>query len=83
MSIMSTASTFIQKSFNAASDTVDSLEKGIDIVNNYVENQHKRVTRTVEQDCILAVAEHHAKISEKLDADEKLAEIFAKLEEDW
>lgn len=83
MSIFSTASTFIQRTFTVATNTVDSADKILDIGNDYITNQHKKITRTVKADAIAATAEHLEMIDTKLKASPTLKAKFDALEAEW
>jgi len=78
-----TMSQFVQSTFNTLTSTVDSLQKVLDIGNDYIANQHKSVTRTVAKAAILNTAHQHVAIQNELEADDKLAKIFADLEAEW
>lgn len=69
--------------FTTVTCTMGSVQKGLDIGNDYVDNQHKALTRGFKQQAILDTAEQHARIQVKLEADDKLAELFKSLEAEW
>lgn len=83
MSIFRSLSKAISGSLDTITSTASSVEKTLDIANIYVDNNHKRITKTVRQDAILSTAVHHAAIVAELDADAKLKEAFDALEAEW
>lgn len=83
MSIWSTSSKFIQATFTTATSTVQSAEKGIDILNDLVDNQHKKITRVNKASAISATAEALNEIDARLKADPELKAKFDELEADW
>lgn len=74
---------FITRFFDTASASLGTVEKAIDIGNDYVDNAHKELTRGFAKQSILNTAEQHARIQSKLEADPKLADLFSKLEAEW
>ncbi len=74
---------FITRFFDTASASLGTIEKAIDIGNDYVSNQHKALTRGFAKQAMLDTATQHAGIQEKLEANPKLANIFAELEAEW
>jgi hypothetical protein len=83
MSIFKSASTFITRTFDTATSSVDSIDKVLDIANIYVENQHKSYSRTIKSDAMLSTAQSQREVQKELDADPDLQEIYTKLEADW
>lgn len=83
MSMFKSISNAISQSFDAVGSTASSVEKTVDIINIYVENNHKRITKTVRQDAILSTAQHHTAIAKELEADALLEAQFKALEADW
>ena len=83
MSMFSTMSDFVQASFITATSTMGSVQKGLDIGNDYVDNQHKSMTRGFAKQAILDTAEQHVRIQSALEADPKLAILYAQLEAEW
>ncbi len=75
--------TFITRFFDTASASLGTIEKAIDIGNDYVSNQHKALTRGFAKQAMLDTATQHAGIQAKLEEDPKLATIFAELEAEW
>lgn len=83
MSMFSTFSDAVQASFTTITKTVESAQKGLDILNDHVDNAHKSMTRNSAKAAILNSASQHARIQTELEADPKLAEIFEMLEAEW
>ena len=83
MSMWSTMSAFVQKTFTTATKSLDSVEKSLDIGNHFVDVNHKRLTKTMTQDAILAVAVHHNAIAHTLDEDADLKKQFDTIAKDW
>lgn len=75
--------TFIAKLFTTMTNTLDSVEKGLDIVNDYVDNAHKSTTRGTAKQAMLNTAQQHLRIQTELEADPKLNTIFKDLEAEW
>ena len=76
-------SSAVQATFDTITTTAEALQKGIDIGNQYIDNQHKSMTRNMAKQAILDTAKQHRSIQEKLEADEKLATLFTDLEAEW
>lgn len=83
MSIFSSFSSAITKTFDAVGTTATSVDKTLDVINIYVDNNHKRLDRTIKQDAILSAAKHHTTIRKQLDADSTLNDQFESLLADW
>lgn len=83
MSMFRAASNAVQATFNTLTSTMGSVQKGLDICNDYVDNQHKALTRGFQKQAILDTSIQHTRIQEALDADPKLAAIFDDLEKEW
>lgn len=83
MSIFSSFAKAISQTFDAVGSTAQSVEKTVDILNIYVDNNHKRITKIVRQDAILSTAQHHLDIAKELDSDADLKAQFTALEADW
>lgn len=83
MSMFSEFSTLIQTTFRTATRSVESVGKGIDIVNDYVDNAHKSMTRNAAKQAIHNTAKAHKLIQDELAADPKLNTLFEKLEAEW
>ena len=75
--------TMFTRIFTTITNSLDSVEKGLDIVNDYVDNAHKSTTRNCAKNAILNTSVQHARIQAELEADPKLAKIFADLEKEW
>lgn len=83
MSMFSTMSDAVQATFGTVTSTMGALQKVVDIGNDYIDNTHKQMTRTAAKQAIRATAKQHAAIQAELEADAKLAKIFAELEAEW
>ncbi len=83
MSIWSTASKFVQTSFNTATATVETVGKGLDIANHTVWEQHKRITKTTTTSAQLAVARFNEEVAQELQASESLEAQFKAGVADW
>ena len=83
MSMFRSFSNAVQASFDTVTCTMGSLQKGLDIGNQYVDNQHKSLTRGFAKQAMLDTAEQHERIQSALEASPKLAKIFADLEAEW
>lgn len=83
MSMFRSFSDSVQATFDTITSTMGSVQKGLDIANSYVDNQHKSMTRGFAKQAILDTSAQHVKIQAALEADPKLAIIFADLEAEW
>ena len=83
MSMFKALSKAVAQTFNAIGTTAQSIEKTMDIANIYVDNNHKKFTRTIKQDAILSTAEHHADIARQLDSDAELKAQYEALTVEW
>lgn len=83
MSMFRSFSNSVQATFNTVTSTMGSVQKGLDICNSYVDNQHKSMTRGFAKQAILDTAAQHTRIQLELEADPKLAKIFEDLEAEW
>lgn len=83
MSMFSEFSRFVQTTFRTATDSVNSVGKGIDIVNDYVDNAHKQMTRNFALQAQYNTAQSQKLIQDELKADPDLNELFKKLEAEW
>lgn len=75
--------TAITKVFTTITSTLDSVEKVLDVGNDHIDNFHKSTTRNAAKQAILNTGKQHARIQAELEADPKLAAIFADLEAEW
>jgi len=75
--------TMLTRIFTTVTTTVDSVEKLLDIGNDYIDNTHKSVTRNAAKQAILNTATQHVRIQNELESDPKLAKIFKDLEAEW
>lgn len=83
MSMFRTFSDAVQATFLTITSTMGSVQKGLDIANDYVDNQHKSLTRGFAKQAIRDTAAQHERIQAELEASPKLAVIFADLEAEW
>ena len=72
MSIFRSASRFISGTFDQATATVGTVGKGLDIANHYVEENHKRITKTTTTAAQLAVARFNEDVAAELNASASL-----------
>ena len=75
--------TMFTRAFMTVTKSLDSVEKVLDIGNDYISNSHKSFTRNAAKQAILNTASQHARIQSELEADPKLAAIFESLEAEW
>jgi len=83
MSMFRTFSDAVQATFSTVTSTMGSVQKALDIGNDYIDNQHKSLTRGFAKQAILDTATQHSRIQTELEADPKLAKVFADLEAEW
>jgi len=83
MSMFRTFSDAVQASFTTLTCTMGSVQKALAIGNDYVDNQHKALTRGFAKQAILDTSVQHSRIQTELEADPKLAVIFEQLEAEW
>ena len=83
MSMFRTMSDAVQATFTTITRSMESVQKGLDIGNSYVDNQHKSMTRNFAKNAILDTALAHERIQTQLEANPKLAVLFADLEAEW
>ena len=83
MSMFSTMSGFVQTTFTTATATVDTVGKGLDIANRYVDVNHKRLTQSMTEEAKLALAVHNERIAAQLDADANLKAQYEKVCAEW
>lgn len=83
MSMFASFSDAVQSVFNTVTTTANSVQKGLDVINDQVDNFHKTTTRNAAKQAILNTSEAHRRIQDKLEADPKLAVLFAQLEAEW
>ena len=81
--IIGSATDAIVSVLSTVTATAGSVEKTVDIANVYVDNGHKRFTKTVRANAILATANHHTNIARELDADADLKAQFDALAKEW
>lgn len=73
----------IEDIFTTVSTTMGTVQNALDIGNDYVSNAHKEMTRGFAKQAMLNTGRQHRAIQEALEADPKLAVIFAQLEAEW
>ncbi len=73
----------IEDIFTTVSTTMGTVQNALDIGNDYVSNAHKEMTRGFAKQAMLNTGRQHRAIQEALEADPKLATIFAQLEAEW
>ena len=83
MSMFRTFSDAVQATFVTITCTMGSAQKALDIGNDYVDNQHKSLTRGFAKQAILDTSVQHERIQSELEASPKLATIFEQLEAEW
>lgn len=83
MSIFRSAGRFISGAFDTGTATVETVGKTLDIANHYVEENHKRITKTTTTAAQLAVARFNSDIAKELDSDEELKGQYEKVVKDW
>jgi hypothetical protein len=83
MNIFKVLTNNVAKVFNTIGSTADSVERGLDIANVYVEQNHKRAVKVITANALMSTAHHHIEHQAELDDNPKLAAIYAKLEESW
>jgi len=75
--------TMFTRLFTTVTSTLDSVEKLLDVGNDHIDNFHKSTTRNCAKQAVLNTANQHARIQAELEADPKLAKLFADLEAEW
>jgi len=83
MSIWSTASKFVQTTFNTATATVETVGNGLDIANHYVAENHKRITKTTTTSAQLSVARFNEDIAQELNASASLKAQYDSVVANW
>jgi|AntRauTorcE11898_2_1112593.scaffolds.fasta_scaffold72945_1 hypothetical protein len=83
MSMFSSLSKLVQTTFNTATDSVATVGKGLDIANHYVEENHKRITKTTTTAAQLSVARFNQDVADELEASEKLKAQYDAVVADW
>lgn len=83
MSMLSSLSKFVQTTFNTGTATVATVGKGLDIANHYVEENHKRITKTTTTAAQLAVARFNEDVAEELNASESLKAQYDQVVKEW
>jgi len=83
MSVWSTIKDFVETTVGAATRTVVSAERSLDIGNEYMENKHKECIRIFASDAVERVAVHDTKLAERLSKDVNLKAQFEKIQADW
>jgi hypothetical protein len=83
MSMFSTMSKFIQSIFTTATRSVESLDKGLDILNHYVSEKHQEQLLTITTQAQLNVAAFNADVDQQLDSDASLSSNFDAVKAAW
>ena len=83
MSIWSTASKFVQTTFNTGTATVSTIGKGLDIANHYVEENHKKITKTTTTAAQLSVARFNEDVAQELNASASLKAQYDAVVAEW
>jgi len=83
MSIFRSASLFISGTFDTATASVETLGKGLDIVNHTVDVNHKRITKTQTVAAQMSVARFNEDIAQELNASASLQAQFDAVVADW
>lgn len=83
MSIWSTASNFVQTSFNTATASVETVGKGLDIANHFVAENHKRITKTTTVAAQLSVARFNEDVAQELNSSASLKAQYDSVVAEW
>ena len=83
MSMFRTFSDAVQAIFSTVTTTCGSVQKALDTGNDYIDNQHKSLTRGFAKQAILDTSKQHDRIQAELDANPNLASLFDQLEAEW
>lgn len=83
MSIFRSASRFISGTFDTATASVSTVGKGLDIANHYVEENHKRITKTTTTAAQLAVARFNEDVAAELNASASLKAQYDQVVAEW
>lgn len=83
MSIVRSLSGFITGTLDTATDTINTVGKGLDIANHFVGENHKRITKTTTVAAQLAVARFNEDVAKELEADANLKRQFETVVAEW
>jgi hypothetical protein len=83
MSIFRSLSRFITTTFDTATGSLQTVEKGLDIANHYVSENHKRITKTTTTSAQLSVAQFNSDVAEQLNASAELNEQYQLVVKEW
>jgi hypothetical protein len=83
MSMLDAMSKLVQTTVNTATDSVSTVGKGLDIANHYVEENHKRITKTTTTAAQLSVARFNQDVADELEASDKLKAQYDAVVADW
>lgn len=83
MSVFRSASLMLSTAFNTVTGTLNTVEKGLDIANHYVAENHKRITKTTTTAAQLSVARFNADVAIELDSSAELQAQYDKVVADW
>lgn len=83
MSIWSTASRFVQTTFNTATASVETVGKGLDIANHFVAENHKRITKTTTTAAQLSVARFNEDVAQELNSSASLKAQYDQVLAEW
>lgn len=72
MSIIRSISRFITTTFDTATATIGTVEKGLDIGNHWVAENHKRITMTTTTNAQMSVARFNDEVALELEASARL-----------
>ena len=81
--VLSSVSKFIIRSVDTATHSVGSVEKALDMVNHYVTENHKRVTKNTTVAAKIGVAEFNEEVAQKLNANASLKAQYDAVCLDW
>ena len=83
MSMFRSISNFVSSTFDTATASLGTVEKGLDIANHYVSENHKRITKTTTTAAQLSVARFNEDVAEELDASANLKAQYDAVVADW
>lgn len=72
MSMFRSMSLFVSTTFDTATNTLGTVEKGLDIANHYVSENHKRITKTTTTAAQLSVARFNQDVADELETNANL-----------
>ena len=83
MEVLNSLSKLVQTIFNTATNSIATVGKGLDITNHYVEENHKRITKTTTTSAQLSVARFNQDVADELEASDKLKAQYDAVVADW